>query len=84
MVFDQTVTPKKAGFIFRSLPVLGVFALLHGGVFAVQDVKTQPNPYLAISERNAFDLTDAPPPAKDTPRPSFPKTSISSSPAFIG
>ena len=73
MVFDQTVTPKKAGFIFRSLPVLGVFALLHGGVFAVQDVKTQPNPYLAISERNAFDLTDAPPPAKDTPTPELPK-----------
>ena len=73
MVFDPTVTPKKAGFIFRSLPVLGVFALLHGGVFAVQDVKTQPNPYLAISERNAFDLTDAPPPAKDTPTPELPK-----------
>jgi len=73
MVFDQTVTPKKAGFIFRSLPVIGVFALLHGGVFAVQDVKTQPNPYLAISERNAFDLTDAPPPAKDTPTPELPK-----------
>jgi hypothetical protein len=53
--------------------VLGVFALLHGGVFAVQDVKTQPNPYLAISERNAFDLTDAPPPAKDTPTPELPK-----------
>ena len=73
MVFDPTVTPKKAGFIFRALPVLGVFALLHGGVFAVQDVKTQPNPYLAISERNAFDLTDAPPPAKDTPTPELPK-----------
>ena len=73
MVFDPTVMPKKAGFVFRSLPVLGVFALLHGGVFAVQDVKTQPNPYLAISERNAFDLTDAPPPAKDTPAPELPK-----------
>ena len=73
MVFDPTVTPKKAGFIFRALPVLGVFALLHGGVFAVQDVKTQSNPYLAISERNAFDLTDAPPPAKDTPTPELPK-----------
>ena len=73
MVFDPTVTPTKAGFIFRALPVLGVFALLHGGVFAVQDVKTQPNPYLAISERNAFDLTDAPPPAKDTPTPELPK-----------
>ena len=73
MVFDPTVMPKKAGFVFRSIPVLGVFALLHGGVFAVQDVKTQPNPYLAISERNAFDLTDAPPPAKDTPAPELPK-----------
>ena len=73
MVFDPTVTPKKAGFIFRALPVIGVFALLHGGVFALQDVKTQPNPYLAISERNAFDLTDAPPPAKDTPTPELPK-----------
>ena len=73
MVFDPTVTPTKAGFIFRALPVLGVFALLHGGVFAVQDVKTQSNPYLAISERNAFDLTDAPPPAKNTPPPELPK-----------
>ena len=53
--------------------MLGVFALLHGGVFAAQDVKTQANPYLAISERNAFDLTDAPPPAKDTPTPELPK-----------
>ena len=44
MVFDPIVTPKKAGFIFRALPVLGVFALLHGEVFAAQDVKTQPNP----------------------------------------
>jgi hypothetical protein len=56
------------------LPVLGVFALLHGGVFAAQDVKTQAeNPYLAISKRNAFDLTDSPPPAKDTPPPELPK-----------
>ncbi len=39
----------------------------------MQDVKTQPNPYLAISKRNAFDLTDAPPPAKDTPTPELPK-----------
>jgi len=54
--------------------VLGVFALLHGGVFAAQDVKTQAeNPYLAISKRNAFDLTDSPPPAKDTPPPELPK-----------
>jgi hypothetical protein len=68
------VTPKRAGFIFRALPVLGVFALLHGGVFAAQDVKTQAeNPYLAISKRNAFDLTDSPPPAKDTPPPELPK-----------
>jgi len=73
MVFDSTVMPKKAGFIFRALLVLGVFALLHGEVFAAQDVKTQPNPYLAISERNAFDLTDAPPPAKNTPPPELPK-----------
>lgn len=68
------MTPKRAGFIFRALPVLGVFALLHGGVFAAQDVKTQAeNPYLAISKRNAFDLTDSPPPAKDTPPPELPK-----------
>ena len=54
--------------------MLGVFALLHGGVFAAQDVKTQAeNPYLAISKRNAFDLTDSPPPAKDTPPPELPK-----------
>lgn len=73
MVFDPTVTPKKAGFIFRALLLIGVFALLHGEVFAAQDVKTQPNLYLAISERNAFDLTDAPPPAKNTPPPELPK-----------
>ena len=54
--------------------MLGVFALLHGGVFAAQDVKTQAeNPYLAISKRNAFDLTDSPPPANDTPPPELPK-----------
>ncbi len=73
MVFDPTVTPKKAGFIFRAIPVLGVFALLHGGVFAVQDVKTQSNPYLAIIKRNAFDLTDAPPPPTNIPPPEPPK-----------
>ncbi|MEO1863144.1 MAG: hypothetical protein ABGY13_08685 [Verrucomicrobiia bacterium] len=36
-------------------------------------MKTQANPYLAISKRNAFDLTDSPPPAKDTPPPELPK-----------
>ena len=73
MVFDPTVTPKKAGFIFRAIPVLGVFALLHGAVFAAQDVKTKSNIYSAIIERNAFGLTDAPPPAKDIPPPEPPK-----------
>ena len=73
MVFDPTVTPKKAGFIFRAIPLLGVFALLHGGVFAVQDVKTQSNTYLAIIKRNAFDLTDAPPPPTNIPPPEPPK-----------
>ena len=73
MLFDPTVTPKKAGVIFRAIPVLGVFALLHGGVFAVQDVKTQSNPYLAIIKRNAFDLTDAPPPPTNIPPPEPPK-----------
>ena len=73
MVFDPTVTPKKAGFIFRAIPVLGVFALMHGAVFGAQDVKTQSNPYSSIIERNAFGLTDAPPPAKDIPPPEPPK-----------
>ena len=73
MVFNHTVMPKKAGLILRASTVLGVFALLVQGVFAVQDVKTQTNPYIAIIERNAFDLTDAPPPAKDTPPPEPPK-----------
>ena len=73
MVFDPTVTPKKAVFIFKALPVIGVFALLHGGVFAVQDVKTQPNPYSEMIDRNAFDLTDAPLPAKNTLPPEVPK-----------
>jgi hypothetical protein len=77
MVFDPTVTPKKAGFILRALTLLGVFALFHEGVFAVQDVKTQstnpPESYLAIIKRNAFDLSDAPPPAKDSPPPEPPK-----------
>ena len=73
MVFNHTVMPKKAGFILRACTALGLFSLLHEGVFAVQDVKTQTNPYFAIIERNAFDLTDAPPPAKDTPPPEPPK-----------
>ncbi len=73
MVFDTTVTPKKAGFIFRVLLVLGVFALLHGEVFAAEDVKTQPNPYSEMIDRNAFDLTDAPLPAKNTLPPEVPK-----------
>mgnify|MGYP001224918917 CR=1 FL=1 len=66
MVFDPIVTPKKAGFIFRVILVLGLFVLLHGELFAVQD-------YLAITKRNAFDLTDAPPPPKNTPPPEPPK-----------
>ena len=73
MVFDHTVMPKKAGFILRACTALGLFSLLHEGVFAVQDVKTQPNPYFSIIERNAFDLTDTPPPVKATPPPEPPK-----------
>ena len=73
MVFNHTVMPKKAGFILRACTALGLFSLLHEGVFAVQDVKTQPNPYFSIIERNAFDLTDTPPPVKATPPPEPPK-----------
>ena len=72
-MFNHTVMPKKAGLILRASTVLSVFALLVQGVFAVQDVRTQTNPYFAIIERNAFDLTDAPPLAKDTPPPEPPK-----------
>ena len=68
MVFDPTVTPiKKAGSIYRMIPILGMLALLHGGLFAAQDSKIGANPYLTIIKRNAFDLTDAPPPSKAAP-----------------
>ena len=68
MVFDPTVTPiKKAGSINRMIPILGMLALLHGGLFAAQDSKIGANPYLTIIKRNAFDLTDAPPPSKAAP-----------------
>ena len=69
MVFDPIMTPRKAGYCNRNATLLGLLALVHLGGFAAQDTKTQANPFLAIIKRNAFDLTDAPPPAKNTPPP---------------
>ena len=40
---------------------------MHGGLYAAKDSKIGANPYLTIIKRNAFDLTDAPPPSKAAP-----------------
>ena len=68
MVFDLTVTLiKKAGSIYRMIPILGMLGLLHGGLYAAKDLTSGANPYLTISKRNAFDLTDTPPSSKVAP-----------------
>ena len=68
MVFDPTVTLiKKAGSIYRMIPILGMLGLLHGGLYAAKDLTSGANPYLTISKRNAFDLTDTPPSSKVAP-----------------
>ena len=73
MVFDPTVTLiKKAGSIYRMIPILGMLGLLHGGLYAAKDSTSGANPYQTIIKRNAFDLTDAPPPSKAAP-PELPK-----------
>ena len=73
MVFDPTVTPiKKAGSIYRMIPILGMLGLLHGGLYAAKDSTSGANPYLTIIKRNAFDLTDTPPSLKAAP-PESPK-----------
>ena len=73
MVFDSTVTLiKRAGTIHRMIPLLGMLGLLHGGLFAAKVSTSGSNPYLMIIKRNAFDLTDAPPPSK-APPPEPPK-----------
>ena len=73
MVFDPTVTLiKKAGSIYRMIPILGMLGLLHGGLYAAKDSTSGANPYQTIIKRNAFDLTDAPLPSKAAP-PELPK-----------
>jgi len=73
MVFDPTVMPKKRAIsICWIIPVLGALGLVHGGLSAAKVSKGGSNPYLTITDRNAFDLTDAPPPSK-TPPPEPPK-----------
>jgi len=71
MVFDPTVMPKKRA-ISRIIPVLGALGLMHGGLSAAKVSTGGSNPYLTITDRNAFDLTDAPPPSK-APPPEPPK-----------
>ena len=73
MVFDRTVMPKKrAVSICGIIPVLGALGLVHGGLSAAKVSTGGSNPYLTITDRNAFDLTDAPPPSK-APPPDPPK-----------
>ena len=68
MVFYSTVTRiRREGPICRIIPILGMLGLLHGGLFAAKDSKIGANPFLTISERNAFDLTETPPPSKAAP-----------------
>ena len=68
MVFDPTVTLiKKAGSIYRMIPILGMLGLLHGGLYAAKDSTSGANPYLTIIKRNAFDLSDTPPSSKVAP-----------------
>ena len=68
MVFDLTVTLiKKAGSIYRMIPILGMLGLLHGGLYAAKDSTSGANPFLTIIKRNAFDLTDTPLPSKAAP-----------------
>ena len=68
MVFYSTVTRiRREGPICRIIPILGMLGLLHGGLFAAKDSKIDANPFLTISERNAFDLTETPPPSKAAP-----------------
>ena len=65
MVFDPTVMPKKMAFSMRRMiPLLGILGLVHGGLSAAKVSTDGSNPYLTITKRNAFDLTDAPPPSK--------------------
>ena len=73
MVFDPTVMPKKRAIsISGIIPVLGAIGLVHGGLSAAKISTGGSNPYLTITDRNAFDLTDAPPPSK-APPPEPPK-----------
>jgi len=73
MVFHSTVTRiSKEGPIYRMIPILGILGIVHGGLFAAKDPKIDSNPFLAIVERNAFDLTDTPLPSK-APPPEPPK-----------
>ena len=68
MVFDSAVMPKKRSILIRgTIPVLGMLGLLQAVLSAAKVSTGDPNPYLKIIERNAFDLTNAPPPSKATP-----------------
>ena len=54
------------------ITVCGLFGIVLVGVNGALSSKATANPYEAIIKRNAFDLTDAPPPAK-APPPEPPK-----------
>ncbi|MDP7051703.1 MAG: hypothetical protein QF600_07245 [Verrucomicrobiota bacterium] len=64
--------PKKRAISIRgTIPALGMIGLLHGGLSAAKVSMGGSDPYLTIIKpiikRNAFDLTDAPPPSKAAP-----------------
>ena len=68
MVFEPAVMPTKRPILIRGVvPVLGMLGLLHGALSASNVSTGDSNPYLKIIKRNAFDLTDAPPPSKAAP-----------------
>jgi len=73
-VFEKIVTQRKSGFLRRTMVPLLVLGALVLEVEAIQDPQTQGHDYSLISTRNAFNLSNEPPPRKETaPPPEPPK-----------
>ena len=68
------MTQRKSGFLRRTMVPLFVLSALVLEVEAIQDPQTQGHDYSLISTRNAFNLSNEPPPRKETaPPPEPPK-----------
>ena len=68
------MTVTISGFLKRTVAPIFVLGALILQVSAIQEPQTQGNPYLAISKRNAFDLSNEPPARTETaPPPEPPK-----------